>query len=1002
MAWAQSPGTIQETARRANSTTIGSELAGGPPGHYFLVIDHSGSMLKPLTKGTAAGRSRWDLMRERAAGFVDRLPSGAEAWAVVFSAPDPDAQQREWLRVLSAKLDTPTNREQLTSALRSYPEPGSANGTWLYQAIDKALEQAEVAGARNPEAFLTVMVYTDGIDQGHGRTRSEMLRNGGSKTTRDEVEQRVNLLRQRHRNFNFINIYQPGDESIRDAHVVRLVTNRLQLASPAIMERQEAVLELAFRDSDAVRLEGRPLQLKLESADGTALPLRITGGPFKMRSGKQSFAVERTGEWPAGKDVKARIRLAYPALNDSFLVAEGGETVEVLIQGAEAPSIRELLPASGSVFPVGREITFSLTTLPDAQVDWDFGDGRSAQGNPVRHTFTEPAKRRVTVKVTDPRTQLTGTAHLSLEAVGLVIRLDPPPAALLPEKPVILAATANGDFERFEWNIDGQLFAGTRRIGEQSGTTLEYRFPRPGQVRVSVAGEGRRGGRVETETVVLTVKEVPLLRLTSPAAGQTLYFGSTREMRAEIEGVSVERVRFSLLTPDGTQLLAPEEVDVTRQGNLRQAVTQMRIPDLQGRVQAVLRVEALDAEAQLVRDASLTLEREPTTLEVMLPEGREPYVSRPTALRLQSNAALRDVRWDFGEGDGLVPGNEVERHTWKRYGDFTVRAVARDPDGQEVESAPVAIKVPVRPVTASAQVLLEGRAVGQDLDRVPLNATVQLQSQTTGDVRTVRWYLDGTELPTGLQTTTINDRGERRLRLVAEGTPEAGSAEVTITFRTSDPWTFWGGMAVLLFALGLLTRLLWGNKWRLAEFKVLTDGEAWNAGASPEPDAESRFLGRGTEARLCGRWNPWTKTAKLSVPSLDNRLEIRARQTEYENFAVPWKSEALLLFHGADPKPEPIGGLRVLNAIVQSRGGAKSMDTGRANSWVRCWSVTRPGVPSRRPGNTASNEPSFATMLLFMRLRKAHWLQRYWPDALLALVWFAAIGVARHLHAMYF
>jgi hypothetical protein len=150
------------------------------PGHYFLVVDHSGSMLTRISKGAESGRTRWDLMRERAAGFADRLPQGAEAWAVVFDAPDRSNPGRDWYKVISARLDSPESRGNFTGMIKSFPEPGPANGTWLYQATDMALEQAEKVGARDPEAYLTILVYTDGVDEGHGRTRAEILQNPGS------------------------------------------------------------------------------------------------------------------------------------------------------------------------------------------------------------------------------------------------------------------------------------------------------------------------------------------------------------------------------------------------------------------------------------------------------------------------------------------------------------------------------------------------------------------------------------------------------------------------------------------------------------------------------------------------------------------------------------------------------------------------------------------------------------------------------------------------------
>ena len=127
--------------------TVFAQSAPRDSGYYFLVIDHSGSMLTRLNKGSEAGRTRWDLMRERAAAFAERLPQGAEAWAVVFDATDPANPGREWNKVVASRFDTPADRANFTGLIRSCPEPGPANGTWLHDATEMALRQAEIAGA---------------------------------------------------------------------------------------------------------------------------------------------------------------------------------------------------------------------------------------------------------------------------------------------------------------------------------------------------------------------------------------------------------------------------------------------------------------------------------------------------------------------------------------------------------------------------------------------------------------------------------------------------------------------------------------------------------------------------------------------------------------------------------------------------------------------------------------------------------------------------------------
>ena len=950
-------------------------------GRYFLVIDHSGSMLTPIPRGPSAGHSRWELMRERSAAFVDRLPAGADVWATIFSARDPAAPDRDWRRILSARLDSEASRGNLVSTLKGYPEPALANGTWLYQAEDEALTQVDIAGARDPEAYLTVMVYTDGVDEGHGRTRSEILRNPASQVSGAQINARLEQLRQKYRNFNLVRVYQPGDESIRDAEVLRLVTNRLQLASPLVLPKQDIQLEFAFRDDERVKLAGRPFTVSLESEDGRPLPLRIGGGPFTLTNGPVRLTVERSGDWPSGQDVRARLKIGYPTIPDVFLVAEGGDVVNVLIQGAEAPSISNLLPAVDSVFPVGRAVTFSLTTLPGALIRWDFGDGGAATGNPVTHAFAEPGRRTVTATVTDPRTQLSKRQTLPLVIERLGITLDPMPANVVPGREVTLSATTDGAFRRFEWNVGGRSYAGMPRSGVVVGTSLTFTPDRPGPVDISVTGEGVSGGRAEAPLATLIVREVPALRVTSPADHDALYFASTREFRAEVEGVKAERLRFTLTDASGATILPGKEVDVRQQGNVRVAVLSQRIPLLQGRTDARLRVEAVGVTPGLSREIPVSVEREPTTLEIVLPGGREPAIYHPTSIELRSNAVLSDLRWDFGDGGGPAPGSAIADHTWDRYGDYTLRASARDPDGNDVDATPVTIKIRVRPVEVRADAVYAGKSLRGDRASVPANATVGLRPVVSGDVLRLRWFMSGRELPVNAQSVVIGDQGPLNLKVVAEGTPEAGTRESSMTIRINDRALLLIAVLLSIAVFGPVMYLLWNNRWRHAEFQVKTRSDG-------KLDGEYRYL-CGDQPH-CGRWSWWTKRAYLSMASLDNQLLSRLRNEPEEVQAgvrsfKEWRVGEEIEFQG--PESIRLLGGRMLELPDPQISG--NVD----RPWRIRYLIHRPGVHDRKYG----------TVEVYMRLRDGiGWFSLNWPDILNALLLVAWLLLIRWLYICYY
>lgn len=895
-------------------------------GRYFLVVDHSGSMLTKIRSGQESGRSRWEVLRDRASGFVERLPDGASVWAGVFSARDPDSEGdlsdpfAGWLTPVSGSFDNANARRDFVARLQAFPEPGLANGTWLNQAMMESLLKVEAAGQNDPDAYLTVLVYTDGVDQGHGRTTAEMVRNKGSICTRVEVDAKIQLLKARHRNFNIVHVYRPGDESIMDAHVVRLSTNKIQLPSPLVAPEQSVDIDIRFKDDERLKLEGRTFNVSwLNTGEISPPAIEIAGGPFKMSNGKVRIKLRKSGDWPSGRDIRGLLKLDYPTFNDAFLVEEGGSIIDVLFQGAEAPMIHDLLPADGSLFPAGREIHFSLSTLPGCEIEWSFGDGSIAKGESVNHSYDEPGSKEIVARVKDPRTGLSAVAKSTITLTELKLNLDPLPIEVQPGEQVLLTAKSTGDFREFFWDVAGRTYAGRPRGDGIEGSEVKVAFERPGMVTIRAWGDGKVGGRAEIQPANLSVREVPALRLTSPAPGEVLYFNSRRELRAEVDGIEANQIRFSLEV-DGKPLVPAVLVDVQRQGTLRTAVLPLLIPTLPQRTSARLIAETVGVSPPLRREIELRLENEPASIQIILPEGREPRIHSETPLRLETNAKVTDIRWDFGEG--WQDGREIERHVWNGYGTYEIRATAKGPDGAELIAVPVEIRVPVRPAGAAATVIHKGKRVGAEVSKVPVNATLELRAEVQGDVTRTRWFLDGAELPPGQETVTVKERGFKTLQLVVDGTPEAGgpaASVATVEFRTSDKILFWVLSAGYLGVLGLAGRLLLGNKWRFAKLDVGKEvGGSYSDG--------------GTLRMPWGIRSWWTKRAEISMSELDRKT------------CPGWQGDTRVRFEaGKDPKLQPFGS--------EWQGRRLEPENSRLlnKSYIKRWAFSRIPLMRARP-----------------------------------------------------
>ncbi len=157
------------------------------------------------------------------------------------------------------------------------------------------------------------------------------------------------------------------------------------------------------------------------------------------------------------------------------------------------------------------ELQFDASASDDpdggiSRYDWDFGDGNTASGLQVRHTYREPGSYTVALRVTD-NTDLENNA--TVDEIGVQVsapdgpRIEGPAAACVAESVNWRTAVAEDGSQTVSWLLgDG---AGG------SGSSLEHSYERPGRYHVTVfvddASELTRGTRHGTR--VLHVNQPP-------------------------------------------------------------------------------------------------------------------------------------------------------------------------------------------------------------------------------------------------------------------------------------------------------------------------------------------------------------------------------------------------------------------------------------------------------------------------------------------------------------
>ncbi|HEX5925956.1 MAG TPA: PKD domain-containing protein, partial [Baekduia sp.] len=163
-----------------------------------------------------------------------------------------------------------------------------------------------------------------------------------------------------------------------------------------------------------------------------------------------------------------------------------------------------------------QEVTFTASAtddgpLTDASYTWSFGDGATATGRTVKHTFTANGAREVTLTVTDADA-LTATVKKTVTVTSQA------PTAAFTAAPTTLTAGASVSFDgsgsrdpdgtiaRYEWDFDGD------GVFDAEGATVAHAYGTAGsyQARLRVTDDdGRTASTSRTITVTTVVVDHP-------------------------------------------------------------------------------------------------------------------------------------------------------------------------------------------------------------------------------------------------------------------------------------------------------------------------------------------------------------------------------------------------------------------------------------------------------------------------------------------------------------
>jgi len=281
-------------------------------------------------------------------------------------------------------------------------------------------------------------------------------------------------------------------------------TQRLHVNTPprAVMDvpshacAGEAVRLSASRSTDT---PGEPLRYLWNFGDGTTgeglnvIHAYVHGGTYAVRL----LVDDQQGTPCSRAATTTTLRVNSPpiaAANDAITFCATRPT----------DSLTVTLNAAGSRDPDRDPLTYS----------WDFGDGASAQGQRVSHTYARGGRYQATVLVDDG----TGTA-CSIAAVAVPVHVNHAPVAVVsprvsgcPDEPLRLDATASTDADADPMTYQWDLGDGTTA----EGAAIQHRYETGGDFRVTVRIDDGSGLACGTATAHLLadINTPPVAQLT--------------------------------------------------------------------------------------------------------------------------------------------------------------------------------------------------------------------------------------------------------------------------------------------------------------------------------------------------------------------------------------------------------------------------------------------------------------------------------------------------------
>ena len=472
------------------------------PGAYLFVIDRSGSMNEPAFG--VAGKTRWQVMHERAVEYLQKVPLGSYVWLALFEGNVTKVQPREF------ELKNEDERKRALEFIGGLGRPNPRANTALDDTRWLAFVLAERLLLESPRRHVVVLTYSDGMNDPDKDSPK-------SPKSPAMLQERFKALVAKGYNIEDFEVHLEKEGVPLIAPVV-VTPASIQLESPRAAAEADVQFRFKFWDSLKAELDGQPLDIQFVPDAGEPIQAVVVGvAKLSLLPVSLKLRVTNAGQLPAAREYHGRFVIKYPQPKGAALRVgpkSGQAEVRVTWQATDEPRVdaTQLRPADGSVFPVGRKIHFHAPTLTSAKLEWDFGDGQQATGADIEHAYDTPGDWKVRVTMTT-KAGLTASGNLNLRTAAIRLAFDGTVPPIFAGQTARIGAKAEGlggdvKIEDYVWQVDGAPFAGQARADGLAGSELIQRFDMAGTFKVTVTPLGQYAPK-PPEPVTVRVYAVP-------------------------------------------------------------------------------------------------------------------------------------------------------------------------------------------------------------------------------------------------------------------------------------------------------------------------------------------------------------------------------------------------------------------------------------------------------------------------------------------------------------